>query len=281
MKVPAFAAAALAAFLSWAPAKAETTLCTEIVALPFTITVQGVYCLKQNLNVNLATGNAITINAGNVIIDFNGFRINNQAPLATNEARGVYAQDRKNITIRNGFLRGFYYGVNLWEIAIDASAAHLVETMKVADSGYFGILVRGDRSIIRDNRVIETGGAEQFAYGIALQRADEGLVSRNIVSQVTAASGTFGIYISGSNLVRVVDNEVTGAGTYGIGVASTTRAFVASNRLMRNPAAGGGAVFDWNQDSFEIGCHDNVVSGFTATPLTGCDANLRNDVLFN
>ncbi len=290
MNVHACAAAAMAAFISLAPAiptaHAETTLCTEITALPFTITAQGVYCLKQNLNVNLsASGSAaITINAGNVTIDFNGFRVNNQAPLATNEANGVYAQDRKNITVQNGFIRGFNRGIFLDEVTVDASANHLVEGMKIADSGAVGILVEGDKSVVRDNRVLDTGGGPaNSANGILLQVANDGLVADNIVSGVSETSLTNGIGIGNLTRARVHRNEVTNVdGTSsdrGIALAFVGQVVITGNKLLNNPETGADGILSLN--GIDIICRDNEVDGFGETPFSGCSVTNGNRNAFD
>ncbi len=282
-------AAAVMAALSFVPAipsaHAETTLCTEIMALPFTITAQGSYCLKQNLNVNLASGNAITINAGNVSIDFNGFRINNQAPLATNEANGVYAVDRKHITLKNGFIRGFSLGIWLREFSGNASSGHLVELMKVADSGFAGIRVEGDRSVIRNNRVLATGGGPLgTAFGIVLNYADEGSISDNIVSGLPEAGTNYGVLVFNSDRVEVSGNNIRdvdgGTIKQAIAVQFTDNAIIVGNRLLNGPGTGSHGIFDLG-DSENVACRDNEAAGFSATPFSGCDLNLGNVNFFH
>lgn len=51
------------------PAQAETTVWTAITAAPFTINAPGIYCLTQDIATNLASGNAITIDTNNVVLD--------------------------------------------------------------------------------------------------------------------------------------------------------------------------------------------------------------------
>ncbi len=60
---------ALATALMATPAKAETIECTVIDSIPFTITVQGIYCFKGNLATTLTSGNMIEIQTNNVTID--------------------------------------------------------------------------------------------------------------------------------------------------------------------------------------------------------------------
>ena len=47
--------------LAWAatPAVAETTNCTAITSVPYTITVQGVYCFTDNISAAIDGGSAI------------------------------------------------------------------------------------------------------------------------------------------------------------------------------------------------------------------------------
>ncbi len=292
MKMLACVAASLAALFSCAhtisSAHAETTLCTEITALPFIVTAQGVYCLKNNLNVNLSAANsaAITINTGNVIIDFNDFRVNNQAPLATNQAIGVFAQDRKNITLRNGFIRGFYYGIFLDEVAIDGSENHLVEGMKIADSGNGGIQLEGDNSIVRDNRVLNIGGGpSSSAIGILLQMVTGGIVADNFVSGVTETYTNAGIYIGSSNGIQVSGNEVSringGSNSdQAISISSAYQPIIVGNRLFNDPGTGTGAIVAFN-GSANVVCRDNEVGGFSAAPFSGCIVNVGNVIDFN
>src|SRR5262245_30153800 len=87
------------------PARAETALCTAIGSMPVTITTQGIYCLTTDFNLNLATGAAITVNTNNVVIDLNGHKIGNLAAGSGTLAKGVYAVQRQNITIKNGTIR--------------------------------------------------------------------------------------------------------------------------------------------------------------------------------
>ncbi len=271
------------AVMANSPAHAETNNCTEITALPFTITVQGIYCLKQNLNVNLATGNAITINAGNVTIDFNGWRVNNQA--ATTEANGVFAQDRRNITVRNGFVRGFESGVIITKAFSSVSSSHIVEGMKILDSTLAGIFVGGDNSIVRDNRVSGVGGnASTGAEGILVAGTGDIVVSGNLVSGVNETGFSYGILVQAGFRVHVFENIITnisGAGNvYGIAVQNGNNVSVKNNKLLNDIASGTIGILDSFNSSLQLSCLDNDIGGYV-TALAGCDFADGNRVLFN
>src|SRR6476469_8239231 len=81
-------------------AAAETVNCTAITAAPATISASGLYCLTDDLTVNLASGNAIQITANNVVLDLNGHRLSNSGGPAT-FAAGVYASGNQNVTVKN------------------------------------------------------------------------------------------------------------------------------------------------------------------------------------
>ena len=46
---------------------AETVNCTAITSVPFTITVQGVYCLTEDLSTSMTSGVAIDVATNNVM----------------------------------------------------------------------------------------------------------------------------------------------------------------------------------------------------------------------
>ncbi len=76
---------------------------TPISSAPFTIIKPGSYYLTQDLQV--ASGNAITINASGVTLDLNGFTISTTA--ATPTGVGIFFTDgQKDISITNGHIQG-------------------------------------------------------------------------------------------------------------------------------------------------------------------------------
>lgn len=77
---------------------------TPIGTAPFTISAAGSYYLSGNLTV--ATGNAIIITSDNVTLDLNGFTISSTAPSPGSGSAVALSSTRKNITVRNGNIRG-------------------------------------------------------------------------------------------------------------------------------------------------------------------------------
>jgi hypothetical protein len=148
---------------------AETTECTVITSLPYTIDTQGIYCLKENLVTSITSGSAITINSNNVVIDLNGYRLGGLPAGPSTNAIGILANEQQNITIRNGTVRGFFVGIWLSDRSpYTTSQGYLIEDIHAEMNAYIGIDVHGRGNIIRNNQVVNTGGstAAKYAHGI-------------------------------------------------------------------------------------------------------------------
>src|SRR6266446_1335538 len=75
-----------------------------ISSLPFTISSSGSYYLTKNLNVT--TGDAITITANQVTLDLNGFTISSTASPAGRTGILLASFPNTDITIGNGHIKG-------------------------------------------------------------------------------------------------------------------------------------------------------------------------------
>ncbi len=211
------------------PAQAETVNCTNIVSVPMTITLPGVYCLKQSLTTSITTGKAIDIQASNVLLDMNGFRLGGAAAGLATQAYGIYALNRQNITVINGIVRGFAAGINFEG---GSSSGHLVEDILADLNTVAGIAVEGARCIVRNNRVFSTGGSTvaigpgEYIYGILVQGPGNRVIN-NDVAGVTrgGAEGAGGIVIGSgggiSNNNLVVGNRITNVTDGGVFIEGT------------------------------------------------------------
>ena len=119
---------AAAAALLTTSARAEVTDCLEITVVPVTIMVQGVHCLKSDKASGAPSGTMIEIQANNVTIDLNSFKLDGLGASTGTNAIGIFAQDHKNITIRNGSISGFRIGV-LLDQGAGTSSGHLLEDL--------------------------------------------------------------------------------------------------------------------------------------------------------
>jgi len=281
MKYLYLSLALIAGFLT-TTARAETINCTEITAIPIIITVQGVYCLKGNLATSLTVGNMIDIQTNNVTIDMNGFKLGGLAGGLGTSANGVFALNRKNITLRNGSVRGFLRGTQLVQTVTGASSGHLIEDMLFDGNRFSGIQVGGSGNIIRRNRVVNTGpGNLSFdAVGIYLIPASNSVVAGNLVSGTSESSSARGIFVQLSTLIEVRGNTILdakGVGTKrGIDIVFSTDITVIGNRVLNVASTGTTGIID-SGSSTGINCIGNTVAGF-ATALTGCDFAAGNNL---
>jgi parallel beta-helix repeat protein len=212
-----------------------------ITSLPATITTQGTWCLNADLTTAITSGSAITVAANNVTIDCNDFKLGGLAAGPGTRAYGIYANTRDNVTIRRCNVRGFYEGAFL-----DYGSGQVVEDNRFDSNTYIGINVYSERSIIRRNLVVATGGS-------------------------TAYQNPYGIYTYGS--VDVLDNTVNGVTTpatagvsntvaNGIYTSHNSNGSISGNRVRGVAPAGTGASYGiYNESSGRIIIRNNEVVG--------------------
>jgi len=252
--------------------------------LPAVITTQGTWCLKQDVNTAITTGNAITIATNNVILDCNDFKIGGLAAGVATEAYGIAAGNRLNITVRHCNIRGFFIGTGLWG---KFSSGNTVEDNRFDNNTYIGLQIAGDGSTARRNRVLDTGGSTVAsttggAVGIYSQYYAD--VLDNTVSGVAATSGTdgdvagisvqFSDVTLGSSVGSSIDgNRVRGLSPAGTGTAGgiisfqTQRLVLRNNDLVGDSSAGSATgIACYASDSH---AKENVINGF-ATGIFAC-----------
>ena len=240
---------------------AETTQCTPITTIPTVISTQGIYCLNGNLAGNLATGTAIEITTNNVTIDLNGYKLGNLAAGLGTGARGIYAMQKKNITIRNGTIRGFFRGIQLDDISPHTtSSGHLIEDVRSDGNTWVGLLVAGIGNTIRNNQVVKTGGTtittgaygilaygpgarvlnndiidvaaiSGIAYGIYTYLGDGSVVEGNRISGVSTTGNSYGVYLASSPNVTTSDNRIAGVAYWGISYVNASSGIYMGNTV--------------------------------------------------
>ena len=190
--------------------------CREVTAFPANLVAPGVYCLSfKYIDFPLASGALITISADNVVFDLNGATLDG-TPKGSAFSWGIRSYGHSNITIRNGTIRGFNYGISLAaplgyvNTTVRPSHSFLVENVRLIENRTAGIEVVG----------YDTGGSPDprlsgHAWGMIA--AGDGLrVIDNDVTHThvnTAHSGgmTTGIFLSGGSDMVVVNNRITEA----------------------------------------------------------------------
>lgn len=216
--------------------------CTPINSLPYTVTTEGIYCLTSDLTTAMTTGNAIEIQANNVVIDLNGHSLSGQAAGLGTHAVGIYAFQWKNIVIRNGTVSGFYRGIFLNDdYPNTTSQSHLIEGVRAVMNPYTGIHVEGLGCIIRNNQVVSTGGCtyDDWVYGIRVFGPGARILNNDVIETKEQSAGTaFGISVDSASGSVVENNRVgndsLGTGTsIAIDVASSANVLVSNNRVIK------------------------------------------------
>lgn len=287
-------------------ATAVAPACTEITYLPYIISSAGVYCFTGNLGTSTTSGNAIEIQSNDVVIDMNGWVLSNLSAGTATLATGFFANQRKNITIRNGTIQGFYAGIKLSGAPpYPFSQGHLIEDIRADRNTFLGIFAAGSGNIIQRNQVVETGGstvannaigievAGPFArifnndisktdatstgtaWGVRLDLARDSVVENNQIHWVLSDAGdAFGVDVSvSSHGVVVESNKITtilGGSTNSIGILSSEnneRVVVIGNRIMNTQYG----VYYQSTESTAGAYRDNIAHAIT--PYTnGYDA---------
>lgn len=166
MRYPLACLGTLIALSLTGPAQAARSYdnCTGyITSLPTVITTQGTWCMNKDLSTSLASGNAITINTNNVILDCNDFKLGNLLAGQDTHMVGIYSLNKLNHTVRNCNVRGFQIGVLLGTEPEANGGGHIVEGNRLEASRMLGITVSGAGSIVRNNHVVDTGEGDPAA----------------------------------------------------------------------------------------------------------------------
>ena len=113
----------------------------DTAAFPVVITASGSYRLTSDLSP--AAADAINVNAEDVTIDLNGFRL-----VGAGCCTGISADATPHVAVRNGLVRGFQFG-------LDMGAHNRVENLPVRNCGATGIIMNGPGGFVRGNIVTD------------------------------------------------------------------------------------------------------------------------------
>lgn len=280
--IPTLVVAVAAAAPSARAAESYDSCTGTIASLPATISTQGTWCLQNDLATSISSGNAITITTNNVTIDCNGFKLGGLGGGTSSTARGIYAYNRSNLTVRGCNIRGFNRG--LYFEGMDG-AGHLVENNRFDGNLAAGIVVDGDGSLIRSNQVSDTGGLVNSMSSVGIM-ANGGDILDNLVTGVFATDPVqrypVGISTAGQgttiarNTVRYIVAPVGAAyGIYASGPAQVIRENTVATYPADSGNAAGRGILAGGPDFYTSFCFDNAVAGW-ATPYAYCVSTTGN-----
>ena len=227
---------------------AANPACVPIASAPYEIRSPGLYCLAGNLTYATGSGAAILILTDDATVDLNGFSIAGTGGSGT-FATGVFAQARRGITIRNGTIRGFLYGILLGDDGAQGWAqggGHLLRDLQLVRNYFRGIRVEGRADVVERCRIADTGGttvfgAGNYAFGVEVFGPGTQILS-NVIDRTVAGAGgeAVGVSVSdgGSGVVvegNVISNEAlpATANSFGVWVGGGSSVLLLDNRFAR------------------------------------------------
>jgi len=266
-------------------AETYNTCAGFIDTLPVTITTQGVWCVRHDLSTSITSGNAITINTNNVTIDCNNFKLGGLAAGVGTSARGIYADDRVNLTVRHCNVRGFRVGIYATGSGFqhEKGYGHVIEDNRLDGNTEIGIDIVGYASVVRRNQVLNTGGSSVAVAGpVAITTREAVDIIDNTIDGVFAPDGSgFGVTgihaIAEGDRIAVAGNRLGalwrdgGGQVNGIRVAGTGLRTITNNvvDLATFAASSYGVRCQYSGGQF---AKDNFISGFANKIQTCTDA---------
>ena len=207
---------------------------TVITSVPFTITAPGTYVLNSDLVLPLSvSGAAIIIRASNVVLDLKG-HVLAQAP---GGAKAIYAQDRSDITIRNGTIDGFVQPVYLVGTTDDPrhNGGIVIEKLRLISATRSGIyLAKAKGCRIEDCQIGPVRKSSDGMCNGILISGGSGVIRRNFITMTApGAASQIGVAIASdsptnSNLAvigNLIENARVGiSANYSLSTPSNVRA---------------------------------------------------------
>jgi hypothetical protein len=244
---------------------------TAITSAPYTISSPGSYYLTTNINVT--SGNAITINANNVTLDLNGFTISSTqaSPTGTGISLGSSVSD---ITILNGHIRGgvTYSGGNYtgsgFAYGIFYPFPNIPENVRVAGVSVSGCLNDGINLGFPNSTIIESCTVQTVGgYGIVAASVSHSAAWQcgNTAIIVNIASDCYASSTGAQGLSAVSANNCYGTSQLGWGLF----AYATANNCYGTTVSGSYGLISYYAA--------NTCYGFANGSGDGLDADTAND----
>ena len=137
-----------------------------IQKIPFTITSSGTYKFANDLSIDTKAAAITVVHTANVFVDLNGHTLANTATAGI----GISVESANFVTIKNGTVYGFGYGVKF-----DANSENAVITRVTLANDAIGISTAAAKNTVENCSMIGTGAGS----GIALAANTTGMLAEN------------------------------------------------------------------------------------------------------
>lgn len=215
-----------------------------ISSLPTTINSPGQY--KLDVSGYFST-TPITINANDVTLDL-GDNYLVRYTSTNNTDKGVYiAPNLTNITIRNGTIRGFFYGIHYDDQT--QSRTCTIDNVKIQECTFRGIVCSGRMNIVKNCIIYGIRGTTvyQNPFAMGIECTGQSVVINNKIYEVYGAGTGEGVHISSTDhgyntVIQCNDciNKDYSMHTWPIWVGGDSNAWVMDNLIIN---AGQGIAF--------------------------------------
>jgi hypothetical protein len=249
--------------------------CTGTIAsLPVVIGSSGTWCVQQNLSTAVTSGNVIDIQADNVTINCNDFKVDGSGGGAGTSTRGIFANNRLNVAVRHCQVLGFRDGILL------TGTSHKVEDNRLEGNRCYGIYVYADGSVVQRNRVFNTGGSSTNCDPVGIAGLGPVDILDNTVAGVAATGGSnqgaYGITSFVEPGGNIVGNRIRGVvkdgSGHAYGIETENRENIRGNDLVGDGSVGSTGLYCFLSTGR---ARDNVISGFEAA-ATICTLSVGN-----
>lgn len=217
--------------------------CFAIDSLPYTIETSGCFLLRSDLAIKDPQGTAILIRTNNVRLDLGGHRITGPSnPMVS--GIGIAGHGVHKVTIENGTISGFLYGVRIEKRKKRSSENVTVRNLFLVENTFRGAMIDGEVTTIENTVVERTGGShffpDAFAIGLDLN-GPNCLVSKNLIRETYPVGKGESVGISlGSNVQGCViqNNELLNSRTdkdmrtFGILSRKESMPTIANNKIV-------------------------------------------------
>jgi len=200
-----------------------------------TIEIESDYTLDSDLTFS---GDGFIINADGITLDLNKYKI-----IGSNVGTGVVLNGRTGVTIKNGNIENFKFGINL-----NASSGNSIAGMTAIGNQIvgFGLFDSSDSNSLAGNT------ASDNSDGISVYSSNDNNIAGNTASDNSGS----GILLLATSDTNVAGNTVTGNELHGISLIETKSSNLAGNTATNN---------DFDGISLIESSNENNLAGNTVT----------------
>ena len=190
--------------------------CTEFSTVPFVIKKAGHYCMAADISApeNARQQFMIMVLDNNVTLDLRGYRLSGPG-----SGMGIAAMQRSDVVIQNGTISDFDIGIALMSMrSTPVATNNTFRNLKLLNNRLAGIVAVGDKTVIQNNVIKNTGGASKplngaykpgTAFGINVNGSEIQITGNTINGTTATLNGVaYGIYLEWSPNSIIANNTI-------------------------------------------------------------------------